>query len=401
MNRYEVTPQFLMQVAQPVQDVVRHCEDQLLINIAKLFNGSPDDWRMPSMQWAAKKLQQIGGLNRQNLQIIARYYNLETGLTVDALQQTLLRALNTIDQQLYEASKIGLLNGNTVRGIDETMQRQLDLYQRQALHRMNMVNTTMLNSSLQAARMMVSDTTLYEKRMEKAQLALNEYTAEVVTGMTSRQQAVRKCIKDMSRRGLTGFVDRAGHQWTPQAYVNMDIRTTAHNVATESVFARCDQYGANLVQISSHAGARPLCEPYQGRLFDRSGGTGITRDLNGKAIRYSSWYTTSYGQPAGLLGINCGHFAYPFIPGYSVQTNQPTPNKQLNDQQYEESQRQRYLQRQVRKAKRLQAMLNAAGDTEGAAEALQGVRAAQHKVKVFCDETGRTRRYDREAVVAK
>lgn len=58
-----VTPQFLMDIAEPLEDVIRSIEDQLLINIARLFHGGPDDWEQPSLQWASRKLAMLGKLN--------------------------------------------------------------------------------------------------------------------------------------------------------------------------------------------------------------------------------------------------------------------------------------------------------------------------------------------------
>jgi len=88
---------------------------------------------------------------------------------------------------------------------------------------------------------------------------LNKNTGAVVTGAQARQAAMRKTIKEFNERGIPGFVDKRGREWSPEAYVNMDIRTTVTNVAHEAQFARMDDYGLNLVQISSHSGARPKC----------------------------------------------------------------------------------------------------------------------------------------------
>lgn len=317
-----------------------------------------------------------------------------------ALEKTLWKAVRAVDPDLYAAWKAGHLAGNP-GGMDEAVARQLAIYTQQAADTMNMVNTVMLNSSMDAYRQVIANTQSIERRMANNQLILNRRTGEVITGVSTRQQAVRRAIQDMNRDGLTGFIDRAGHQWSPEAYVSMDIRTTCHNAATQAVFNRSDEYGCSLVEVSSHAAARPLCEPYQGRIYDRNNTSGTVTDLHGKAVHYEPWSSTSYGEPAGLLGINCGHFIYPFVPGYSVQRHMPTANKKQNEREYEESQQQRAIERKIRQHKRGAALLAAAGDEAGAEKERAKVKTAQALMRSFCEQTGRTRRRDREQVYGK
>jgi len=84
----------------------------------------------------------------------------------------------------------------------------------------------MLNSSLEQYRRTVASTLAYEEQLSAAQAALNRRTGEIVTGQSSLREARAKAVRDMARIGLTGFVDRAGRKWTPEAYVSMDMRTT-------------------------------------------------------------------------------------------------------------------------------------------------------------------------------
>ena len=106
---------------------------------------------------------------------------------------------------------------------------------------------------------------------------------------------------------------------------------------------------------------------------------------------------TSYGQPAGLFGINCGHNPLTFVPGYSVPRAQElTPaEEQENALQYAQSQQQRYLEREVRHAKTEALAYDAAGDKEGFVLASQKVKQTQADYAAFCKQTGRTPRTDR------
>lgn len=396
IERWKITPEYLMDISDPVAAVYRHIEDEIMINIAKQFKGGTEE-RSASFDWQVRKLALLGKLTRENAAIIAKYAGDESGLTRIAIEQVIMRTLKGIDPELAEAAKDGFLR-NASQAMDESVKRQVDMYAQQALEKQNMVNTAMLNSSLDHYRMFVSNTARYERQLAAAQETLNKRTGEVVTGVSTYRQAIRKSIKDMLRSGLTGFTDRAGRNWTPEAYVSMDIRTTVHNASIEASFSRCDDYGLSLIEVSSHAGARPRCAPYQGRIYDRNNGSGYVEDLDGNKIRYDPWSSTSYGEAAGLLGINCGHQVYPFIPGMSKQTFKPIP-KAENDKVYEESQKQRYLERSIRAAKREAAVMKAAGDDAAAKEATQRVKDRQAAMRAFIEETGRTRRRDREQVV--
>lgn len=392
-----VTPLFLIEQAEPVESVAEEIENRVLLNLARFFKGKPDDWKRAPLQWQARKLAQLGALNTENIQTISRLAGREESLYMLALEKTLWRALGEVDLTLSAALKKGKLSG-TPGALEETIARQLDLLREQAANKLNLVNTVMLNSSLEQAQKVIANTMAYERQLSQAQAILNDRAGEVVTGVTSLREAVSTAVKDMALEGLTGFTDRAGRRWSPEAYVSMDLRTTAHNAATQAVFDRCDEYGCSLVEVSEHAGARPRCEPYQGKIYNRAGGAGATTDGNGKTVHYGAWSETSYGEPAGLLGINCGHFVYPFIPGFSSRTFEPTRDKKLNDQQYELSQTQRRLERDVRAAKREAALLKAAGDSDGAAKARERVKAKSSAVRDFCNQTGRKRRNDRERV---
>lgn len=218
-----------------------------------------------------------------------------------------------------------------------------------------------------------------------------------VMGAESRQEAVRKCIREFNSKGIPAFVDAAGREWSPEAYINMDIRTTVSNTANAAQDARCDDYGIDLIAISFHPGARPKCAPYQGRIFSRSNQSGIAHDGNGKEIHYEPLSSTSYGEPDGLFGINCRHKKYPFIDGVNFQRYFPY-DKEENDKRYKEIQEQRRLERKVRNTKREADMLNEIGDTEGAKAARAKLKEQRKAYRTYCDEHELTQRSDRLTV---
>ena len=381
-----LTPQRIQDLADPIESIYIAMTNELLVNIGKHIT-SPT-WTHTAA-WEIQKLSEMGQLTRENAAIINKWIKSLPEEIRDTMEETRREALESIEKQMEKAAKKGYL---TPPERDSTVQ-VLSEYSQQAADKMNLVNTTMLQSSLQQYQRMVQLTAEEERKAESTQAILNEAAGSVAVGTETRTQALRRAINRISQEGLTGFYDRAGRSWSPEAYVNMDIRTTVHNVAIQSVKNRMDDYGAQVFQVSAHAGARPLCYPYQGKLYSWDNTAGEIELGNGRRMKYAPLSDTSYGEPAGLFGINCGHSPIPIIPGVSIPHAQDfVQPKEENDKQYAESQEQRALERKIRAAKRA---IEMGDDSE---EAKARVKEAQRQMRDFIAKTGRTRRADRESL---
>lgn len=371
----------------PIQAVYAKLVDMLLVNIAGHFNISAMG-NTPTYEWEIAKLSELGQLSRENAAIIARTVAQNEPMIELALQQTMLDVL-------------GKMGGTTLRttGMSWAMQNILRHYSGQALTQTNLVNTVMLSDSLTRARRVISRITENQRYLrDVTQGVLNIRTGQVVTGITSRQQAARMALQDMAKEGITGFIDKAGHHWSPEAYAAMDIRTTTNNVAREAVFQEATESGHGLIVWPINATARPGCYPWQGKVCSVFNQGGHTTDLHGNRITVYPLNQTSYGEPDGIGGINCHHTPPdPFVPGLSVIRG-AVPPRESNDALYAQSQKHRYLERQVRDAKREAICLDAAGDAEGFAEAARKVKERQAQLAGFAQQTGRTLRSDRTQV---
>lgn len=386
-------------LAEPLQKVYQDVTDQVLENIARHFNTGK---ALATTEWQMKKLAELGQVQRETIRIIARGTGQNEEMIRIALQDAISGALKDVEPALKEAAAAGMLQDGGELIASESVQRIFDTYLAQAKEATNLVNTVMLESGLNAFRLVVSDVVRWEQQVTTAaqtaaaQEILNSETGKVITGVSSRQEALKRAIKRLADNGLTGFVDRGGHNWTPEAYVNMDIRTTAGNVATQAVFARNEDYGNDLVWVPVKAAARPLCYPWQGKLISTSNRTGTVKDARGEDVEIIPLNRTSYGEPAGLWGINCGHTPpNPFIPGRSLIRGE-VPGEKKNEKEYAESQQQRDIERKIRYAKREAATLKAAGLDTSDADAK--VKLYQADMRAFIEETGRTRRRDREQI---
>lgn len=385
-----ITPQKIQDLADPIESIYIAMTNELLVNIGK--HVSSPTWTHTAA-WEVQKLSELGQLTAENAAIINKYIKAMPQEIRDTMEQTRREALEQLEKQLDKAAKKGYV---TPPERDSTVE-VLNEFSQQAADKMNLVNTTMLQSSIEQYQRLVSLTDAEYLRLmgqrEATQEILNQAAGNVAVGVETRKQALQRAIRRVSEEGLTGFYDKAGRSWSPEAYVNMDIRTTVHNVTIQSVKNRMADYNTSVFQVSAHAGARPLCYPYQGKLYSWDNTEGDIETGNGELWHYKPLNSTSYGQPAGLFGINCGHSPIPIIPGLTIPHAQDfVQPKEENDKAYAESQQQRALEREIRAAKRAVEM----GDDSK--EAKERVKEAQAAMREFIDRTGRTRRYDRESL---
>lgn len=386
-----------LRLSEPVEAAYLDAVDALIINIARHL-GTGKAFRTAS--WETLKLAELGQLTEENAKIINEAVKKVPDEIRKALDEASAAALETLETAIQEAIAAGRIEEAPV----DTVQAMLQELGQQAVQQANLVNTVMLDSCQSAYTMAVQNVAQWVSEAMSAEQAgaaqeiLNTAAAAVEIGTETRREALRKAISQMADNGIYGFVDRAGRHWSPEAYINMDIRTTVHNAAIQSVRNRQQDYGSEIFQVSTHPGARPLCYPYQGKFFTWGSEGGTFTDGDGNRHSYKPISSTSYGQAAGLFGINCGHYPMPQIPGVTIPQGKKQQSEEANDKEYQESQQQRALERSIREAKRKQAAFKAAGLDDAAADMAQTIKDRQAVMREFIGKTGRTRRYDRESI---
>ena len=390
-------PTDILRIAEPIEKMYMDCVSQLIINLSSHF---ATDKALGTREWETKKLSELGALTNESIEIIAA----NTGQKAEAIRKAITEGMGLeikdTEKVLSGAAKAGNIQAPSVSWeASEGVKQVVGNLQRQAVNDMNIVNTTMLESTRASYVGAVQGTAAMETAFIEAQQVMNASAMSVAVGAEARTQALRRTIKDLAEKGITGFVDKAGHHWTPEAYVNMDIRTTVHNAAVDGQRARAADYGVDTFQISSHAGARPLCAPYQGKFYSWGGDAGTIEDLYGRQYAYESINSTSYGEPAGIFGINCGHSPQTFVDGYSIPRYEETQDFEKNAEEYALSQKQRYYEREIRKDKTEALSYDAAGEKEAFAEKSKQISAKNAQYKEFCAENGLTPRMDRTQVV--
>lgn len=389
MNRIQA-----LELSTGLAALVTGMEDELLQNIAAyLLSGKIES---DAAKWKIRKLAELGKLNQKNIETIKSYIPEEKELAELTLKRAAVDAFAHAESGFRKLAIAGLVTDAPEGSMERTMNRVLKTLGKQAKDELNIVNTTMQMK----ARQMANTAVQKAARLAEDQVfldALNKAAGKTVTGTESLTAACSKCLKEMAQKGIPAFVDKAGREWSPEAYVNVCVRSTVGNTAHTALFERMKDYGTRIIEVDSHFDARPKCAKDQGKLYDLDNGSGYVEDLHGNQIRYYPFNTTSYGQPDGLFGINCRHHGYPFTAGLSTQTYFPYDEEE-NAAQYKKIQKQRELERKVRASKRECAMLKDGDPQEFQKSAVKLKRQSQ-ELKDYCERTGLTYQNERTSVL--
>lgn len=378
----------LDELEEKVERIYIDMENELLLNIAKkLSQGKPmeiDKWDLETNspiagsgevnEWQLQRLKELNGLNEENAKIIAKY----SGKTVEEVNKVFDRAREigmTRDETLIkEGVKLGVLNTINPDTEELLIQNILSNSIQETLTTFNKENNSLLVSAGDEYRNIV-----------------NKVSLQTLSGAKTVNKAMEESVAELGEKGLTGFTAKNGARWSPEAYTKMVIRSNAQNTINRIQDERIQLSGGDYIEVSSHVGARPLCSQDQGQIFSLSGNTSPIEDLDGNRIKVKSWSSSTYGEPAGIFGINCGHSRYMFVPGISKQREMNFTKKE-NDEAYIEKQRQRQYERTIRNKKREIAMLKQTGAEPSYIKRKQNSLSNTRKEYLeFLDKTGRTR----------
>ena len=115
-----------------------------------------------------------------------------------------------------------------------------------------------------------------------------------VAGYRTWQEVARNYRNQLAEQGVTGFKDRAGHQWNMRTYSKMVARTTTMECMLEGTKNRLIEHGYDLVQVSKHYRPCDKCAPWEGRILSLTG-------------RTPGYPTLEEAKVAGLFHPHCRH----------------------------------------------------------------------------------------------
>lgn len=207
------------------------------------------------------------------------------------------------------------------------------------------------------------------------------------TGTVSLEQAIDMATKDFLEKGIDAITYSDGKKVNIASYAEMALRTANHRAYLMAEGKKRQEMGLYFVVVSAHATACELCLPWQGKII-------IDDVYGGGSKAVGNYPLLSEAMEAGLLHPNCRHNLSTYFPGITTLPKIPDEEKAL--EYYEAEQRQRYIERQIRKYKRL---AEGSIDEENRKKYNAKVREWQKIMRDFLEENPQLRRsYRREKV---
>ncbi|MEU7163133.1 phage minor capsid protein [Streptomyces morookaense] len=180
-----------------------------------------------------------------------------------------------------------------------------------------------------------------------------EVAGTPLLGIDTRRQATQAAMERFADRGLKTFVDRASRSWSMTSYAEMAVRTAVGRAAVEAHGDRLRAAGLDLVIVSNAPHECPLCSRWEGKVLALDGPGGArtveaehaTEDDRTVEVQVAG--SVDEARRAGFHHPNCRHSLSAYLPGV---TTAPAEHSQDPDG-YEASQRQRAIERGIRKWK--------------------------------------------------
>jgi hypothetical protein len=221
---------------------------------------------------------------------------------------------------------------------------------------------------------------------EYLQRTLDRAVMEVTTGTFDYNSTLKRVVQEMTKSGLRTVDYESG--WTNRIEVaaRRALMTGVTQVTNHINDRNADELGTNFFEVSWHATARPEHQVWQGRVYSR-------KELE---------TVCGLGTATGLLGANCYHSYYPFIPGVSkrqwtdeqldAMNAKENALKKYNGKEYttyEATQYQRRLETLMRSQRQRIKLLKAGrADEDDLINAMAKYRATMSQYTAFSKQMG-------------
>lgn len=361
-------------LAQTVSDLVAQIEMRLIWEIARDVNRG------------------LGGGSRYEVDMTARYGALYARLQKQ-LGKPWQNVLTTVQAALDKAAEAGqgmaerdlagrLANHPETLGVPITNVRALEVIASD-LHR--------VLADLPAIAL--------RNAFDSYQQIISTPAALNATGVLTRRKATQDALNGFAARGIDGFTDKAGRTWHIDTYAEMATRTGAAHALRAAYEGELIARGEDLVIVTGNTYTCRLCAPWQDKVLSLTGmhPAGTHRLPSAVGDGYVTVHvagTMEEARAAGLHHPNCTHSEGLYLPGATVI--EPGTMGIRDAETYDASQKQRALEREIRKQKRL---LVAAITGEAESKARAAIRGYQAQIRELLAEHPKLQRKSyREAV---
>lgn len=364
-----------------LRDVFAEMELELMASLRRNFiNHKMEEqargfsWEM----WQKAKLRNLQGYRKETTSVIYRFRK---------------RIAQTIEQVLRNHFSVGERKADIKLPRDGANTGLLSEVPPRETQFFNM-NRKKLDALIQSTKNDFDDAqkAIYRKMDDVYRQTIFKTEFQLSSGAISLGKAIDKATEDFLAKGIACIIYSNGRRVNIADYAEMALRTASHRATLLGEGSKRDELGAHLVFVSAHANACKLCLPWQGQIL-------IDDVFSHPSKEYIARYKGKYkllsdAIKAGLLHPNCRHTLATYFEGVTRLPKPQDPEKALEN--YNNEQKQRKLEREIRKRKRILAGTVEDGDQK---EARANLRQAQKNLRDFLEEHPEFKRSQRKEKV--
>lgn len=313
-----LTPQTLQKLPDEMVELVSEVQTEIVKSIAKKLIKA--DYLTPSAEWQLYKASQLRMSTNEVTAMLAEFTG-KSKRQISKLYTTACKEAINNDAKIYRAYGKDCSAALRSVALSNTLKA--------GIKNANGMTKNLCRSMVESSQATVTHL------MDKAWL-------EVASGAFTPQEAIYNAVSELAAQGIQSVTYPSGHNDWADVAVRRAVMTGISQTAGQMQLDLAAEMDCDLVEVTSHMGARPSHALWQGKVYS----------ISGKSKKYPKLSTaTGYGTGAGLKGWNCRHDFYPFFEGISERANLPVDISE-NNEQYALEQKQRSMERSIRKTKR-------------------------------------------------
>lgn len=311
-----LSPHEIAELPEAIQEIWNDFEEEILVDIAQRIIHN--DEVTATAQWRYAKLKELGLQDSYIFEKLVHYANKSEKELKKLFRDTIAESLEKDNEYYAEALK--------------QEKKKLDF---QSFNEIANQGYKFTNNKIQN----FTNSYAYDAK-EALGKALDRIYFEVDTGVKSLDEAQKDAIDDLAKKGIGAFiVSPSGRNEQVSVVVSRAVRTGLNKTASDCQLQLATELGCDLVEVTSHQGARPSHDLWQGKVYS----------ISGTHSKYPSLHAaTRYGYGDGLCGWNCRHSFFPFFEDIS-EPNERTFTKSENLAVYEYRQKKKAIENEIRK----------------------------------------------------